>query len=291
MIDKSLKPDWLSNKDIRPYVFARKENRPQRPGTLHSFPWFKHNYIVKDPITVNEADFGYAIMNLDASAFGQHEMVTPPWVFYDCGVLPGIISGFAIRSKSLSPKVRKILKVKPHHEWTPISMFIIIPTGEPKTWMAHNLASVNGIMPRGKQFRNLGFLTKAFGLWYANVKNLYGVTQWHSKALKLHPCFGQLRLLTTYTPLHDYSNSVTYACEIDSKKWPMYLVRPQTDKEFSKKFEPVESFNPKDEKEIRRIQKKIETKKNNYYISAVQILHSQIGDLITIYKKHKPVRK
>src|SRR5690606_33165745 len=125
---------------------------------------------------------------------------------------------------------------------TPISMFIIIPTGEDKTWMAHNLASVNPILPRGKRFKNLGFLTKSFGLWYANVKKLYGVTQWHSKALRLHPCFGQFELLTTYTPLHSYSNSVTYGCEVNSKKWSMYLERPKTDKIFYKRFKALETF-------------------------------------------------
>src|SRR5690606_3968579 len=124
-----------------------------------------------------------------------------------------------------------------------------------------------------------------------NVKKLYGVTQWHSKALRLHPCFGQFEVLTTYTPLHSYSNSVTYGCEVDSKKWSTYLERPKTDKNFYKKFKAVETFESKDNKELRRIQKKIENKKNRLYISAVEVINSNIGDPITVYRKRTSRKK
>ena len=48
------------------------------------------------------------------------------------------------------------------------------------------------------RYYGLGFLTKAFGLWYANIPVCCGVTQWTSPALKIHSHYGVIEVLTAY---------------------------------------------------------------------------------------------
>lgn len=284
MLDHIPKPKWLKSKNIKPYVFVRQENRILQPGSLHEFPWFKNDFILKDPLKMKESRFGHAIMNLDSMAFGKQQMVTPPWVFYDCGVLPGLIVGFAAKTESLSVKLKRKLKADPLEEWTPISLFIVIPTVQSGTWMAHNLASVNSFLDNKEQYKYLGFLTKAFGLWYANIERLYGVTQWHSSALKLHPIFGEFQLITTFTPLHDYANSVTYCCLVDSKSWPQ-LFDKKMHPSFKNKYTSIGTLDPKNEKALKKLQKRLEEQKEKIYLSGVEILNKPIGEPIHLYKK------
>ncbi len=281
------KPSWLEDKDIKPYVFVREENRALNPGVRHQFDWFDHNYLMLDPLKVSSADFGHAIMRIDASAFKKQNMVTPPWVFYDCGVLPGIIVGYAIRTEKLPLYARKELSADIGTEWTPISMFIAIPSVQDGTWMAHNLASINAILKEQDKFHFLGFYTKAFGLWYANIERLYGVTQWHSPALKLHPNFGEFQLITTYTPLHDYSNSVTYCCIVNSKSWLDIIDRKKPNDLFKKKYEVIGTLKPKDEKAIGNLQKRLEKKGESIFLSGLEILNKDIGENIQLYRKRK----
>lgn len=284
---KITKPKWLGSRDIKPYVFVRQENRALHPGTKHRFEWFKNNYLLIDPLKVASADFGHAIMQLDSQAFGKQQMVTPPWVFYDCGVLPGIIAGFAARTENLPLRIRKKLNVNSKLEWTPISMFICIPTVQSNTWMAHNLASVNSILDKKDNYKHLGFLTKAFGLWYANIERLYGVTQWHSPALKIHPNYGEFHLITTYTPLHDYPSSVTYCCFIDSSVWPQVVDKDYKNNFFKKKFKKFDTLNPADEKALKLLQKRLESNKEKIYLSGEELYKSQIGNAINLYRKIK----
>ncbi len=292
MLENIPKPEWLSDKNIKPYVFVRQENRILQPGSLHEFPWFSNNFLVKDSLKMKESHFGHAIMNLDAIAFGKQQMVTPPWVFYDCGVLPGIIAGFAARTESLPVKLKRKLRVNPLEEWTPISLFIVIPTVQTGTWMAHNLASVNSILDKKEQYKSLGFLSKAFGLWYANIERLYGVTQWHSPALKLHPSYGEFQLITTFTPLHDYSNSVTYCCLVDSKMWPQILDKKMiSEKSFLNNYKSIGTLDPKDEKALKKLQKRLEDQKEKIYLSGIEILNKGIGESINLYKRKPKASK
>ncbi|MCJ8277230.1 MAG: hypothetical protein MJK18_10350, partial [Bdellovibrionales bacterium] len=198
--------DWMNDPNIRPYVFVRSENRIEKPGSLHKLDWFDEKppvYI--NPLEMEQVGFGNQILQLEAQAFGPSNMAMPRWVFFDCAVTPGFVAGFAVKTDSLDPEVRKMMKLKDHHEWTPLSLFIIIPTMSPDgEWVAHNLCSVNALLPKEKRYYGLGFLSKAFGLWYANVNICCGFTQWGNAAIKLHSYYGPFQILTAYTPLHSY---------------------------------------------------------------------------------------
>lgn len=284
------KPDWFTSGEVKPFIFARKENRSARPGIRNKCDWFGSKFLEFDPLRMDSSRFGHQIMTLDNLAFGQQEMATPPWVFYDCGVLPGIIMGYAARADSVSKTVKKILKVKSEDKWVPVSMFIAIPTVQKNAWMAHNLASINSVLGPEERYRHLGFLTKAFALWYANMERLYGVTQWHSPAIKLHPCYGEFELVSTYTRLHDYPNSVTYSCIVKTEYWKQMFDRTYIPPSFKKKFKKSSVLDPKDKEAIKKAQRFLEKNSGALYLSGHEVLNKKLGEKLGLYKKIKSVK-
>ena len=245
---------WFKNNNIRPYVFVRSENRIEQPGSLHQIDWFKDKTpVFINPMEMKQVHFGNQILQLEAQAFGPSNMVMPRWVFFDCAITPGFVAGFAIKSENLDPEIRKMLKLKDWHEWTPLSLFIIIPTmSRQGEWVAHNLCSVNSILPKEMTYYGLGFLSKAFGLWYANVNICCGFTQWNNKAMKLHVYYGPFQILTAYTPLHSYPGTLTYKAQIKSEMWSHFFSKEPL-KLFDQKFKDSGlRVKPKDKESLKK---------------------------------------
>lgn len=167
---------WLESGDIRPYVFVRPENKIDQPGTRHRLDWFNQEPIYKNPLDLKELSFANAIYQIEWKSFGHQDLAIPRWVFYDCAAMPGFIAGYAGRSKKLPKKILEILNYSDENEWCPLSLFIIIPTMKKGEWVAYDLCSVNSLLPKDEQYYGLGFLSKAFGLWYANVVQCSGMT-------------------------------------------------------------------------------------------------------------------
>jgi hypothetical protein len=198
----------------------RQENLFSRPGTKHKNIWQFQEPLVIDPLKMSEVRFANQILNLEGQAFSHTALRMPRWVFYDCAVIPGVVCGFAKKTKSLTKNEIKALKPDLKLEWTPISLFIIIPTVRQGEWIAHNLCSMNSLVKNeADELYALGFLTKAFGLWYANVEILCGMFQWGSPAIKLHSHYGPFQILTAYTPVHTYPTTMTYRALIDTRYW------------------------------------------------------------------------
>src|SRR5690606_23261208 len=185
----------MENEDIRPYIFIRQENHVVNPGQRHSLDWFPKNVLYKDPLRLSELEFAERIYDLEGKAFGPSNMAIPRWVFYDCAVIPGIVAGYAYRTKKLPEPLKKVLRSGEDCEWTPLSLFIIIPTIHKGEWVAHNLCSVNSLLDKKDRLYGIGFLSKAFGLWYANVELCTGMTQWGSPAIKLHSNYGHMEII------------------------------------------------------------------------------------------------
>src|SRR5437868_8416126 len=235
--------EWMESGDIKPYVFVRPENKIAHPGTRHKLDWFSQGSIYKDPLDIAEVNFADRIYSIEERAFGPSNMAMPRWVFYDCAVMPGFVAGFAARPSALSPEVRKALdpqkfpatgsqnpkaiKSLDEMDWVPLSLFIIIPTMHKGEWVAHNLCSVNSLLPKEHQFYGLGFLSKAFGLWYANVEQCSGMTQWGSPALKLHSNFGHLEVVGSYAPVHSHAKTITYRAQVNTNCWEQFFSKEQ----------------------------------------------------------------
>lgn len=280
---------WINNPDIRPYFFVRKENWFKEPGShLKDCKWFDNLDVLKrDPLSMREEGFARIILEIESRAFQQSGMPMPGWVFYDCGLIPGIVTGFAYRTEKLPESIKAVLgETLLNTVWTPLSLFIAIPCGNKKEWVAHNLSSINALLHKEDRYYGLGFLTKAFGLWYSNIKQLCGMTQWQSPALKLHANYGDFEILTSYTPVHSHPHTLTYRCALNFESWERFF-KKEKEQSFSSRFEKVEGLivNPMDRESLIHLQSLIEAEHGPYFLKPDEIRWGNIGDELEIYKK------
>lgn len=283
------KADWYmkgaANGDIRPYVFVRPENRIHNPGSRHHLDWFPTEPVYMNPLELEKLEFAEQIYHIEEKAFGAANMTMPRWVFYDCGIIPGFVAGFAMRTSKLPDAIRKVMRVDPNQEWTPLSLFIIIPTMAKGEWAAHNLCSMNSLLPKADRLYGLGFLSKAFGLWYANVETCCGFTQWGNPALKLHTHYGHMQVLTAYTPIHSHAETVTYRVQVNTDVWEEFFTR-EPDLQFLERYGPTElEIDPKNEQSMITLHQKIIHGEGPFFLSAADISSKKGGEPLQIYKK------
>lgn len=279
------KASWLASGDIRPYVFVRPENSIANPGARHHLDWFPHEPIFKNPLTLDEVEFAEHIYWIESRAFGPSGMQMPRWVFYDCAIVPGFVAGFAIRASKMTPGMKAVLKPNESCEWVPLSLFIIIPSMHKGEWVAHNLCTVNSLLPnKDETLYGLGFLSKAFGIWYANVEQCTGFTQWGSPALKLHSHFGYLEILGAYAPVHSHGKTITYRANVSTACWQKFFTR-DADMAFLENYEKTEiQVDPKVETSMIDLQRRIERFEGPFYLNAGEIAEKPLSDPLTVYR-------
>ncbi|HRO66913.1 MAG TPA: hypothetical protein PL182_05055 [Pseudobdellovibrionaceae bacterium] len=282
------KSSWLESGDIRPYVFVRPENSIANPGARHNLDWFLHEPIYKNPLNLSELGFAEHIYWIEGKAFGPAGMEMPRWVFYDCAVVPGFVAGFACRASKVPEAMKKVLQVGPDGEWVPLSLFIIIPTMRRGEWVAHNLCTINSLLPDKKDhLYGLGFLSKAFGLWYANVEQCTGFTQWGSPALKLHSHYGYMEILGAYAPIHSHAKTLTYRANISTTVWEKFFTREE-DMGFLENYEASEFvIDPANEKSMIDLQHRIERHEGPFFLSASEIAEKKLGESLRVYRPKK----
>ena len=282
--------DWIKNPDIRPYVFLRKDNRVKEPGSfLKNCDWFSHLDVLKrDPLSMTEEHFGKLILELDRLAFKKSDMPMPGWVFYDCGLIPGVVSGFAYRTEKLPESLKKVFSPELlKTDWTPISLFIAIPCVNRNEWVAHNLTSINSLVEKKEdKLYGLGFLSKAFGLWYENIEKLCGMTQWVSPALKLHANYGDFEVLTAYTPVHSHAETMTYRCSLSFEAWQRFFLKTKNPN-FLKENEAIKDFtlDVKNTESLKTLQKRIESTDVKYFLKPDQVRQGVEDEPLSIYQR------
>lgn len=284
LTDKRL--SWFHSEDIQPYVYVRDENRIANPGTHTTLDWFsKKNPVYINPLKMDQVEFGNQILELESRAFGPANLAMPRWVFYDCAITPGFVAGFCTRFEKLPQAMKDKMPYAGKHEWVPLSLFIIIPTmAKDGEWVAHNLCTINSLLPKEESMYGLGFLSKAFGLWYANVKTCCGFTQWGNPAARLHSYYGPFEILTAYTPIHSYSRTLTYRVKLDSTSWGNFFNKKPQDN-FENHFQPAGLVvEPKDDSSLKNIQRRLENKEGPFYLNSHEILTRELGSTLNIYK-------
>ncbi len=285
-LDKPLDIDWLNDENVRPYVFMRTENLIEKPGAHTKCNWFKQKPIFKNPLLMDEVAFGDAILNLESKAFQKSAMPMPRWVFYDCALLPGFVGGFVRKTSTLSETYCKAMNVNQELEWTPLSLFIIIPSLRKGEWVAHNLCTANGLVGEQDQHYALGFLTKAFGLWHANVEIVCGMTQWQSPSIRLHSHYGPFEVLTAYTPIHSHAETLTYRSRINGDYWPTFFTKTQDAKSKSASNYVASDIvvDPKDEASLKAFQRRIENADGPFYLNPQEIRTQALDAPMKIYR-------
>lgn len=276
----------LSDGTIRPYVYVRDDNKIANPGSLHRLDWFPIEPLYIDPLEIENLGFAEAIYYIENQAFGPSNMPMPRWVFYDCAIIPGFVGGFAMKSSALTGNLKKIYESNPKAqptEWVPLSLFIIIPTMAQGQWVAHNLCAVNSLLPEAERFYGLGFLSKAFSLWYANVEICVGVTQWGSPSLKLHSHYGPMQVMTAYTPVHSHAKTMTYEVMVNTKSWESFFTR-QKDQDFVLNFERTPfAIDPTSEASMKDLNARIQNDEGPYFLSADEISIKKLTDPLTLF--------
>lgn len=278
---------WLNSDHIRPYIYLREENRFKKPGSyIKNCDWFQAEPLYVNPLKMSEVAFADQILNLESKAFQKSAMPMPRWVFYDCAVMPGFVCGFAQRTNTLSKDVIDRIGIDVNQEWTPISLFIIIPTLRQGEWVAHNLCTMNSLVDEKDRLYALGYLSKAFGIWYANVEILCGMTQWNSPALRLHSHYGDFEVLTAYTPVHSYAQTMTYRSEINFKNWPLFFLEEEElrlAKHNASKI--ITTIDRENENSMKSLQTKIEMGDGPFYLNSAEIRERPLNASLNVYKK------
>jgi hypothetical protein len=256
---------WLfGNDDIRPFVYMRRENQPKAPGQIHEFE-FPKNVEFINPTSLETPDFATMLLALENTAFKSIGLTLPRWALYDCSIMPGLICGFVHRTSKLPASIRKVLPVIDSFEWTPLSLFICIPSNEKDHWVACNLCSVNSLLPKADNYSCLGFLSKAFGLWYCNIEKLYGVTQWKNQALSVHTSYGLFQLVTAFTPVHNIPQTLTYLVDVDSALWHRFV---ETENDWANPLQPAGfSVEPDSDASLISLHHRIEKGEGPFYLS------------------------
>lgn len=276
---------WLDGESIRPYVYVRPENRIQQPGVRFQLDWFPFAPIYKNPLQMHEVGFADQILRLETACFAKSGMPMPRWVFYDCAIMPGFVAGFALNRLKASQEILDVLKPAPEDEWLPISLFIIIPTMAAKEWVAHNLCSINSLVSDNSKFYGVGFLTKAFGLWYANVEICCGITQWASPAVRLHTHYGDFEVLTAYTPVHSYARTLTYRVTVETAEWQRFFTS-KASPDFARRYEYAGfDVHSENEDSLRSFQSRLEKTQEKYFLDANQIRTQPLNSPLKVFKR------
>jgi len=169
---------------------------------------------VLDPQARSNEKFVCLLRNLDQMSFGTLGMAMPQWVFYDCGVMPSAIFGFAGPAGSLEPWVRRALQVTDDDDQpVPLSSFIAIPMPEKGSWFTHTLCSLTQVCA-GAAPEGLASLSLGLGLRMLKVETLYGTIQWRSDRMSRFTRLGPLEVITAYTPAHSMKRTLTWRLPI-----------------------------------------------------------------------------
>ncbi len=192
---------------------------------------------IVDPQHMRHGDFLAMLRLLDQLTFGPFGMEMPPWVFYDCAVMPGAVFGLAIRAAELEPWALEAVRVPPGYQGlVPISQFIAIPMLEgfadaapdepPSSWLLYTCESINQVSPG---FGPAGALrlTLALGLQVFPIRRLVGTCQWRSEKLSAYADLGPLELLTAYTPGHSLPRTLSYRIDVDETSIAALLTSPR----------------------------------------------------------------
>lgn len=273
---------WLDGKFVKPYIFMRSDLRPQNPGCA-DLDWFPFEPEIKDPFHMKEGAFSTQILSLENKVFHDAGLAMPRWVFYDCALVPGVTAGFMIHRSKASAQVLEITGAPEDAEWVPLSLFCMIPTVRPGEWVAHNLSSINSALEPGERFYGLGFISKAFALWYANIQTCIGMTQWQSPALKLHSHYGDIEILTSYTPSHTYAETLTYRLKVNVDEFDRFFTHEESTR-FEQHYRKEGALLHRQSREsLIQLQARLEAGDGPFFLNAHEVRIQPLDAPLTVF--------
>jgi hypothetical protein len=94
----------------------------------------------------------------------------------------------------------------------PYSVGIAIPLPDRRSWEIISIGSINQVAP-GAGPAGLRRLTLAYGSALMNSPEIWFATRWRSHLIGIFAGLGPLKIVTAWTPAHDYPETVTFTVE------------------------------------------------------------------------------
>lgn len=197
-----------------PYLVITPDNRGVFAETIYGVAIRE----VYNPQALAHRDFIRALDQLNILNYGPAGLEMPRWAFYDCGIMPGFVFGFAQRVSTLPTWVSKALDTpQTYHGLVPLSMLIGIPMVDRETWLIYTVSSLSEVSwcigSAGLAALTLIFACKGLGL-----KRMLSVNQWRSPKLQYFLQLGPLELITAHTPAHTEPKTATFALQLDDRR-------------------------------------------------------------------------
>ena len=145
------------------------------------------------------------------------------------------------------------------------------------------MCSANSLVSDKDKKYALGFLSKDFGLWYANVEVLCGITQWQSPAIRRHSHYGPFEILTAYTPIHTIARTLTYRSRLNFNYWQSFFDSKNAPITTNYQYSGI-TIDPKNDESLKSLQRQIEEeKKKVFYLKSHEIRTQDLDAPLKIY--------
>ena len=204
-----------ARKFYQPYIIARPEILEHLNLKAMGFDFADAQII--NPLLRKNAAFVGLVHRLHSLVCGPFGMPMESWVQYDCSLIPGITFGFGHPTEALSPALRAGLEVEEDYSGlVPFSLGIAIPLPDRTNWEFFSLGSLNQVAA-GAGPAGLNRLTLALGTAMLDLPELTAVLRWRSHLLTVFAGLGPLRLVTAWTPAHDYPDTITILVQVDDE--------------------------------------------------------------------------
>src|SRR5690606_13663344 len=103
-----------------------------------------------------------------------------------------------------------------------------------------------------------------------------------SPSLKLHSHFGPFQVLTAYTPVHSYPQTLTYRSRINANYWPGFFDKTIPDEGV---YAPTDILvKPSAEDSLKAFQRMIEDSTDVYYLKALDIRRRSPHQTLPVYR-------
>ena len=221
----------LKGQDLVPFLIVTDRNRAVVDTSR--LPETGEPLYVVNPQCVENAEFVALVQKLDDLSFSPMGLEMPGWVFYDCGVMPGIVFGYGVRAEKIRPWIRRSLGVSQDYDGlVPLTLFIAIAMLPSRSWLVNTLTGLDDVAP-GATVEGIVTRTLAGGLFLLPIDDLYGTVQWRSRSLPRYTALGPLDVLTAWTPAHDILSTLTFKVKVGPNAAAMLWhggegVNPQT---------------------------------------------------------------
>ncbi|MEM9469555.1 MAG: hypothetical protein AAF988_05275 [Pseudomonadota bacterium] len=241
---------WLSNLmdvGLVPYIATSKALLPALNPDF-----FEGHAVIKLLEDEENRNFHEAYLVSNSFGFGNPDLKMPNWVYIDCVLMQSAVIGFALPVSKAPDSLLYFYEDDPYVnaealDYIPISGQIAALNIDGKSMTGFSLFSLRRQLG-GMNVPQLGTLTKfsALAVYGADKKEKFtGVSQYDSRALKMHALFGEKMFIDQTTmplhPLREMTFAYSMKVTLDDQRLEAGLPEPSEDYDFLLKSDDTEA--------------------------------------------------